>query len=109
MKNKDIFFDEIRHFLALHFDLNKDVVDSLIKYQDLAILDPQKEYPINEEFEYNIHQIIYNGEEISKNHTNLSFQGKNYFDDFFEYGKETLWWGRRIAACKTKVEEILNV
>ena len=31
-------------------------------------------------------------------------QGKNYHNDIFEWGKETLWWGRRVAANKVKLE-----
>ena len=24
----------------------------------------------------------------------------------FEWGKETLWWGRRVAACKAKITNL---
>tara|TARA_R110000824_G_scaffold28264_11_gene95221 strand:- start:1782 stop:3806 length:2025 start_codon:yes stop_codon:yes gene_type:complete len=105
MKNKEIFFNEMKHFLALHFNIEENVVKDLIKYQNFAILDPQKTYPLVENFTYNIHDVIYNGSELSIRPTSLSFEGKNYNGNFFDYGKETLWWGRRVAAYKNKIME----
>ena len=32
--------------------------------------------------------------------------GKNYDGNIFEWGKETLWWGRRVAACKSKIKDV---
>ncbi len=103
MKNKKLFFNEMRHFLAIHFDISADIIEDLIKYQDLSILDPQKIYPMNDSFKYNIHDVIHKGEKLSMNNNKLHFEGKNYDGNFFNYGKETLWWGRRVAAYKNKV------
>ena len=105
MKNKEAFFNEIRHFLALHFNIDKPVIDDLIKYQNLAILDPQRIYPLTDDFVYNIHDVIHSGDELSMKPANLNFEGKNYDGNFFDYGKETLWWGRRVAAYKNKIME----
>ena len=38
----------------------------------------------------------------------VEFFGKSYQGNFFEYGKETLWWGRRVAACKAKIKNIIR-
>ena len=106
MKNKELFFNEMKHFLAIHFDLEQDLVDCLIKYQDLAMLDPQKKYPISTSIEYNVHDVIRGDKGLEKGTVNLEFEGKNYNGDFLEYGKETLWWGRRVAAYKNKIKRI---
>ena len=37
---------------------------------------------------------------------NYQIDGKNYNNDIYEWGKETLWWGRRVAACKAKIKNI---
>ena len=31
---------------------------------------------------------------------------ENYNNDIYEWGKETLWWGRRVAACKAKIKNV---
>ena len=49
---------------------------------------------------------MYNNSKLSKIDNQLKFTAKNYDGDYFEWGKETLWWGRRVAACKTKVEAL---
>jgi len=106
MKNKPVFFDEVRHFLAIHFDLKKKVVDDVIQYQNFAMLDPCYAYPIAYTFRYNIHEVIHENKPLSLKANCLKFDGKNYHGNFFEYGKETLWWGRRVAAYKNKVTKV---
>jgi radical SAM superfamily enzyme YgiQ (UPF0313 family) len=105
MKNKKEFYDDIRKFLAIHFNLPKKVVEEIIKYQNAAMLDPQETYPVAENIEFNIHEVIHNDEKLQKKSTSLSFDNKNYNGDFYEYGKETLWWGRRVAAYKNKISK----
>jgi len=36
----------------------------------------------------------------------LVFFADNYDGDYYEWGKEKLWWGRRIGACKAKVKVV---
>ena len=103
MKNKEVFYSEIKHFLAIHFDLEAEVLCDLFKYQKSAILDPQLVYPRTENFKFNIHEVITSGEELKEMPARLTFTNKNYNGDFYEYGKETLWWGRRVAAYKNKI------
>ena len=62
-------------------------------------------YPQFHEYKYNIHDVIHHGDELKKKENKLQFDGKNYDGDFFEYGKETLWWGRRVAAYKNKIKK----
>ncbi len=106
MKNKEIFFEDIKTFLNLNFKLENTLLVELIKYQELAILDPNFNYPIHHKFAFNIHDVIYNNSPLIQNSIELSFTGKNYEGDYYEYGKETLWWGRRVAAYKNKVEKL---
>jgi len=106
MKNKSMFFDEVKHFLAIHFDLEKNVTSDIIQYQNLAMLDPCFLYPLAYTFRYNIHEVIHENKPLVLKSNCLKFNGKNYYGNFFEYGKETLWWGRRVAAYKNKITNI---
>ena len=107
MKNKDIFYSEIKEFVISNYDIPEDVLDQLLRYQRSAILNPDLSYPRNEKFHYNIHDAIHNNAALKQQVQILRFDGKNYNGDFYEYGKETLWWGRRVAAYKNKIKEVL--
>ena len=106
LKNKREFYNEIKHYLIMHYNIEEKVIDDLIKYQKLAVVDPRLVYPLQENFLYNIHDVLYNKSRLKEIKNIAEFYGKSYGGDFFEYGKETLWWGRRVAACKTKVNLI---
>ena len=107
MNNKDIFYSEIKEFVISNYDIPEDVLDQLLRYQRSAILNPDLSYPRNEKFHYNIHDVIHNNAALKQQVQILRFDGKNYNGDFYEYGKETLWWGRRVAAYKNKIKEVL--
>ncbi len=106
MKNKKIFYQEIKNFINYKFNLSPELVEDLIRYQILAVLDPNLTYPIQATFNYNIHDVIDCKEKLKLGLNTFSFNGKNYKGDFYEYGKETLWWGRRVAAYKTKITNL---
>ena len=92
----------------LNYEVPEDILDEAIRYQRAAILNPDLSYPRIEKFEYNIHDVIHNGDSLNRVEQNLQFDGKNYNGDFYEYGKETLWWGRRVAAYKNKINKLKN-
>ena len=103
-KNKKIFQKEIKDFLISVYNVDKFLLDELIKYQDYAVLDPTRKYPVEINFKLNIHDVIHKNLKLEKKGNTLKFNAKNYNGDLFEWGKKTLWWGRRVAACKTKIE-----
>jgi len=90
----------------MHYNIEEKIIDEIIAYQKLAIVDPRVVYPVQESFLYNIHDVIYNKTNLKEFKNTIEFTGKSYLGDFFEYGKETLWWGRRVPACKTRVKVI---
>jgi putative methyltransferase len=103
MKNKKEYYDDIRKFLAINYPMPESVVEDILKYQDSAMLDPQIAYPDKNTIEYNLQGVIYDEELLQHKKYQLTSENKNYDGDFYEYGKETLWWGRRVAAYKNKV------
>ena len=42
----------------------------------------------------------------TKEENTLCFKAQNFKGDYYDWGKKVLWWGRRIGACKTKIEEM---
>ena len=104
VRNKKIFYQEIKYFLK-RFNIEDEIIDDLIKYQKNTIIDPTKEYPCRKKFKYNFYETINYFEEFKKIDKVYQISGKNYNKNIFEWGKETLWWGRRVAACKAKIKE----
>ena len=104
IKNKKIFYEEIKIFLA-QYNLKKEILDNLIEFQMNTIIDPFNQYPFSKKFKFNFFETINYLENFKKINKVYTIAGKNYNNNIFEWGKETLWWGRRVAACKAKIRE----
>ena len=103
-KNKDTFYKELKDYLIQEYafiDLN--VLDTLFKYQLCRLHNPFKKYPFSKGFKYNIHDVIELDKKLEKKNNKLLFNGKNFNSNLYEWAKETLWFGRRIARYKTRV------
>jgi len=107
-KDKDLFYSEVEKFLkhSFNFDYNEEVMKDLFEYQYHGILDPRVEYPISKTFKYNIHDVVTKKADLKVSENKIEFNAKNYNGDFYEWGKETLWWGRRVGSCKTKRKKV---
>jgi len=105
IKNKDIFYNEIKFFLK-KYNLDEKLTNELIRYQKDTIIDPNKEYPFVVETDYNFYEVINYSAKLKEESNRYQINGKNYNGDVFEWGKETLWWGRRVAACKAKITNL---
>lgn len=102
-KNKEQFYSEIQQFLLEQFNIEyTEEISELFKYQILGLVDPQKSYPFEHTFKYNIHNVIHKKSKPQKNNTKVSFDAENYNGDYYKWGVEKLWWGRRVGACKAK-------
>ena len=89
-------------FVSNYFE-NKKILEELIKYQDVTIVNPNRNYPLKEKFSYNFNEVINLSAKLKNKQNSLVIEAKNYKEDIFEWGKETLWWGRRVAANKAKI------
>ena len=105
-QNKEVANKEISEFLSQNFSLPDGLVDELVKYQDYGTVDPSRSYPFSADFSYNIHAVIFDSEPLSQSTVTYRFNAKEYNGNIFEWGKETLWWGRRVAANKIKAERV---
>ena len=109
-KNQEVFYSEVKKFLTEDLGYADDeVLEDLLAYQMNAVIDPSVQYPKGDEYRYNIHQVIHKDKPLERKENTLSFTAQNYGGDYYEWGKEVLWWGRRIGACKTKIEEMKAV
>ena len=80
------------------------IINDVFKYQRARLSDPRKTYPFEEEFSYNIHDVIENEETIEKRANKIKFSSKNYNSDLFNWAKEVLWYGRRVGRYKATAE-----
>ena len=104
VQNKDTFQKEIKQFIISCYDVDNELLNELIKYQDVAVVDPTRQYPLTETIGFNIHDVIHSGHKLVEEPQEIRVKAKNYDGDLFQWGKECLWWGRRVAACKAKIE-----
>ena len=102
VENKDIFYNEISKYLENKYDTDEFILRDIINYQKARLHHPFKQYPIYKYFNFNIHDVIENNKSIKEVKNVLTFTGKNY-NNLYEWAKNTLWFGRRIARYKTKV------
>ena len=110
VKNQKQFYTEVRRFLVEDIGyLEDDVLEDLLAYQAAAIIDPAVHYPLNKSYSNNIHQVIHKDKLLERKENTLSLTAQNYDGDYYKWGKEVLWWGRRIGACKTTIEEIQSI
>ena len=105
IQSKNIFYKEIKLFLK-KYNLNEEILDNLIEFQKDTIVDPLNTYPLKKTYKYNFYEMINFSAKLIKKDKIYQIDGKNYNDDIYEWGKETLWWGRRVAACKAKIINI---
>jgi hypothetical protein len=104
IKNEDTFYNEIKDFMKI-FNLQKNLLEELLKFQRYTLVNPLRNYPIDIKFSYNFYDIIFLSSKIEEKKESISIHAKNYEKNIFEWGKETLWWGRRVAANKAKIKK----
>ena len=93
-------------FLKKTYSLEDNLVKDILLYQDYGTVDPFRSYPTSTTFSYNIHDVIFSKAKTQKTPKMYCFNAKEYNGNLFEWGKETLWWGRRVAANKIKAIEV---
>ena len=91
------------------FGLEKNLLEELIYFQKNTIIDPFQKYPLNIEMNYNIHELISDSENLTKQKNSYVVEGKTYNGDLYEWGKEIMWWGRKLGACKAKITNLKNL
>ena len=108
VRNHNNYLDELKIFVSNYFE-DKKILEELIKYQDITIVNPNRTYPLKEKFSYNFNEVINLSAKLKNKENSLVIEAKNYKEDIFEWGKETLWWGRRVAANKAKITKSENI
>ena len=100
--NKDKFYSEIRQFVQEEYpQIESSILNDIFIYQRCRVSDPKTTYPLTQEFNYNIHDVVESGSELETVDNSVIFESKNYNGDLFEWAKEVLWYGRRIGKYKT--------
>ena len=106
VQNKEQFYSEMWGFIKDNYDVEDDVLKEVFEFNKCAVLDPNVAYPIKQKFNYNIYNVIRDKAPLIKEKSEYEFDADNYDGNLYEWGKEKLWWGRRVAACKTKIKNL---
>jgi putative methyltransferase len=101
-QNKDKLYEEIKIFMK-DFELKKDVLSDLVEFQKNSVIDPSVSYPLNIKINHNIYEVITDSEKLEESENIYIADGKNYDGNLYEWGKEVLWWGRKLGKCKTSI------
>ena len=101
-QNKNKLYKEIKIFMK-DFGLKKDVLSDLIEFQKNSVIDPSVSYPLNIKINHNIYEVITHSKKLEKSENIYIADGKNYDGNLYEWGKEVLWWGRKLGKCKTSI------
>jgi putative methyltransferase len=105
IKNKDKFYDEISSFLKDNFDIDPQVLISLIDFQKINMIDPTNNYPIQSSIPYNFTTVIHNNKNLESGDYQFELNANNYNGDYLKYGNE-LWYVRKGGAGKVNLQVI---
>ena len=106
LDHKETFYKEIKNFILENFKINnKKYLDEIFRYQKMRINDPHIQYPFKEKFEFNIHDVIVNNDEVLPITEFYTVDSKNYNNNVYNWAKEVLWFGRRTAKYKTTISK----
>lgn len=97
----DEYFEELTEFLK-KYDFDSEFFIQLAKYQKTIIRKPI-DRKCKVDFEYDFHNYFDNitmgvASELKKERTELTVTPKTEYNEFADYAKETVWFGRRRGA-----------
>ena len=91
-QNKKKYYDFIDKWLSLNFDLRKNEIEEMIKFNDCVFFDYRRRYPFEMKFSKNLVNILFGNEK--NNFTFDHYDAKNVFD-LNEYCLKTFHWQRK--------------
>ena len=101
IKHIENFYEDLLYFLESNFNIKGELLNSLLSFQKVSIVDPVKSYPTKQKIDYNFLDVIYKSESLKNSGYEITLDNKNYNGNLFEYAKEVLWWRRKDSVWKT--------
>ena len=102
IKNKNKFYKKFNLFLKSNFDIDIQVLNSLINFQKINMVDPTNYYPMQTNTLYNFTEVIHNNKKLKLGDYKFELNANNYGGDYHQYGKE-LWYIRKSGAGKVNL------
>ena len=99
-------YKEIKKFIVeeIYTD-DLEVVDSVMEYQENALIIPDKQYPYKLNLDYNIHDVVRNNKNLTNSGHVCDIDGmpksKNYKGNMIKWCRELYWWGRKEGRYKS--------
>lgn len=111
--NRDVFWQDIMPFVE-SLGIEKEIFDEMLKYQQAILRLPGTEtVEIETDYDfYNYFQGIYDDEyqPLKKVNTKLKIELEKKIDDWAEYAREIIWFGkRRSATLCTNARENISI
>lgn len=105
-KQKDKFYKEIKKFIVEEIYTDSlEIVDSVMEYQENALIVPDKQYPYKLNLDYNIHDVVRNNKNLTNSGHVYDIDGmpksKNYKGNMIKWCRELYWWGRKEGRYKS--------
>ena len=104
IKSKDIFYEEFGDFVKNNFDVNGDIINALVDFQKITMIDPLTYYPIKTNVEYNFVDVIHHNKKLKRGNYQVELDANNYGGDYLEYGT-ALYYTRRMGAGRTQIKD----
>ena len=93
VRNHNNYLDELKIFVSNYFE-NKKISEELIKYQDVTIVNPNRNYPLKEKFSYNFNEVINLSAKLKNKEIFLAvIEAKNYKEDIYLSGAKKPYGG----------------
>jgi putative methyltransferase len=102
IKYKDDFYGEFGEFVKKNFDVNEDIINALVDFQKITMIDPLTYYPIKTNVEYNFVDVIHHNKKLKRGNYKVELDANNYGGDYLEYGTD-LYYRRKTGAGRTKI------
>ena len=90
------FKDEIRPFIE-SFSLDQDLLEELIKYQ-FSLIRQLNTKCITVKSKYNFYEFFERGKPLEKAQCELRITAKKNVDNWADYAREFVWFGKRYSA-----------
>jgi len=105
--DRNNFFDNLRIFIAeeLQTDINDDLLNEVLLFNTLYVVDHTKQYPIQQQFKYNLEEFIFETSynTLEKSENTVVFDSIDYKNDLRKYCRERAWYARQIGGGRATI------
>ena len=108
------FFTLLKTFIHTIFQseickLETSLLDEVLLFNKLYMVDHTTAYPISHEFNYNLDGYIFNDEGLQNTATNVVFDSKNYDGNLRSFCVERAWYARQQGGGRAQIKYVNHI